>query len=87
MHFGRNRVFKRQFQKLPPKLQDRVQERLTMYIIDESNPLFNDHKLEHPYEGYRSINITSDYRLVYKRIDKNTYYLRAVGTHHQLYGT
>ena len=87
MHFGRNRVFKRQFQKLPPKLQDRVQERLTMHIIDESNPLLNDHKLEHPYEGYRSINITGDYRLVYKRIDKNTYYLRAVGTHHQLYGT
>lgn len=87
MQFGRNRVFKRQFGKLPPKLQDRVQERLTLLIADESNPLLNDHKLGPPYETYRSINITGDYRLVYKRINTNTYYLRAVGTHHQLYGT
>ena len=49
--------------------------------------LLNDHKLGPPFESYRSINITGDYRLVYKRINTDTYYLRAVGTHHQLYGT
>ena len=87
MRFGRNRVFKRQFGKLPSKLQDRVEERLVMLIADESNPLLNDHKLGPPYETYRSINITGDYRLVYKRLDRDTFYLRAVGTHHQLYGT
>ena len=87
MHFGRNRIFKRQFQKLPPKLQDRVRERLAMLVTDVFNPLLNDHSLGPPYESYRSINITGDYRLVYKRIATDTYYLRAVGTHHQLYGT
>lgn len=58
-----------------------------MLVVDNLNPLLNNHKLEPPYESYRSINITGDYRLVYKRIERDTYYLRAIGTHHQLYGT
>lgn len=62
-------------------------ERLALLELDESNPLLNDHKLGPPYEECRSINITGDYRLVYKRLTADTYYLRAVGTHHQLYGT
>lgn len=62
-------------------------ERLTLLVADERSPILNDHKLGPPYDGYRSINITGDYRLVYKKIDADTYYLRAVGTHHQLYGS
>ena len=56
-------------------------------MSDEFNERLNNHKLNPPYESYRSINIAGDYRLVYKRIEKDAYYLRAVGTHHQLYGT
>lgn len=62
-------------------------ERLALLVADESNPLLDNHKLHHPYDGYSSINITGNIRLVYKKIDAETYYLRAVGTHHQLYGT
>ena len=82
-----DRVFDRQYKELPQELREKVWARLTLLIADESSPLLNDHKLESPLEGYRSINITGDYRLVYKRIGSDTYYLRAVGTHHQLYGS
>lgn len=87
MRFAEHRMFKRQYKKLPRAVQDKVGERLAFLIADERNPLLNDHKLGPPFEDYRSINITGDYRLVYKRIGSDTYYLRAVGTHHQLYGS
>ena len=56
-------------------------------MLDSSHPLLRDHKLNPPWEGYRSINITGDYRLIYKKLAPDVYFLRAVGTHHQLFGT
>jgi len=82
-----DRVFERQYKKLPLALQDKMWERLGLLTVDERNPLLNDHKLHHPYDGYSSINVTGDIRLVYKKLDAETFYLRAVGTHHQLFGT
>lgn len=82
----RDRVFIRQMKKLPGHLRRQIFERVQLHTKDNANPLLNDHKLGPPFESYRSINITGDYRLVYKRIEKDTYYLRTIGTHHQLYG-
>lgn len=87
MHIVRDRIFIKQFKKLPKPLGRQVYDRVRLLDVDSTNPLLNDHKLGPPYESYRSINVTGDYRLVYKRITADTYYLRAVGTHHQLYGT
>jgi len=87
MYFGRDRVFKRQFEKLDKTIKEKFEERLILLMTNVVDPLLNDHKLGPPFESYRSINITGDYRLVYKRIDVDTIYLRAIGTHHQLYGT
>ena len=87
MQIIRHHVFKRQWQKLSRKLQEKAEERITLLVSDEFNEKLNNHKLNPPYESFRSININGDYRLVYKRIERDTYYLRAVGTHHQLYGT
>lgn len=68
-------------------MQEKAEERIALLLSNEFNETLNNHKLDPPYESFRSINITGDYRLVYKRIKKDTYYLRAIGTHHQLYGT
>ena len=80
-------VFQRQYKKLAKTIQDKMWERLALLVADGRNPILNDHPLGPPLQNYRSINITGDYRLVYKKIGEDTYYLRAVGTHHQLYGT
>ncbi|MBI2030183.1 type II toxin-antitoxin system mRNA interferase toxin, RelE/StbE family [Candidatus Kaiserbacteria bacterium] len=87
MRFLTHRVFERQSKKLSHTLRDKMWERIAVLSVEEFNPLLNNHKLGHPYQEYRSINITGDYRLVYRRIDASTLYLRAVGTHHQLYGS
>ena len=81
-----DRIFERQYKKLPVVLQDKMWERLSLLIANEFSPLLDNHKLHHPYHGYSSINITGDIRLVYKKIGTEIYYLRAIGTHHQLYG-
>ncbi len=85
MEIIEGRPFAKQFAKLPQNLRMKVRERVHMLVADSTHPLLNDHKLNPPYEGYRSINITGDFRLVYKKISDDTYYLRAVGTHHELY--
>ena len=87
MRLTEDRVFRKQFAKLSQSLKSRVRERVHMLVTDSTHPLLHDHKLNPPFDGYRSINITGDYRLVYKKLDAETYYLRAIGTHHELYGS
>ncbi len=87
MEFKRGRVFKRQYKKLDRGLRNKVTERLHLLGFDEFNPLLRNHQLIGEYGGFRSINITGDLRLVYRKIGLNIYQLRAVGTHHQLFGT
>ena len=87
MRFTTHRVYERQAKKLPQTIRDKMSERIALFEVDEFNPLLNNHKLHHPFEGCWSINITGDWRLVYKKLGPDTYQLRAVGTHHQLFGT
>ena len=87
MRFSEHRVFERQYKKLSNELQERVGERLALLIADERNPLLNNHKLNPLFERYRSVNITGDYRLIYKKLAPDVYFLRAVGAHHQLFGS
>lgn len=87
MNFVTDRVFERQFKKMPASVREKLAKRLALLSVDEFNQILQNHKLTAPYTTYRSINITSDWRLLYRRASADTLYLRAVGTHHQLYGT
>lgn len=56
------------------------------------NPLsiqLNKHKLKREWEGFKSINVTSDFRAIYKEVAYSdgelTIYFVAIGTHDQLY--
>ena len=80
-------MFDRQMDKFDKPMQRKVFERAQLLAINPSHPLLNNHKLHHPYDGYSSINVTGDYRLVYKKLAPDVYFLRAVGTHHQLFGS
>ncbi len=78
--------FNKDFKKLPKKLQDRVLDRLDIFEINEFAEILFNHKLTGKYENCRSINVTGDYRVIYRKLDDTTYYLKRVGTHAQLYG-
>ncbi len=86
MLFTRSSEFKKKLKKLPKKLQDKVVERLRIFVIDKFDPSLNNHPLHGEYTNHRSINIAGDLRVIYKEINKEEYFLVRVDTHANLYG-
>ena len=77
--------FKKRFKRLHRKIQERLAERLEVFALDEFDPSLQNHALHGEFGECRSINITGDYRLVYRTIEKRVYLLISIGTHSQLY--
>ncbi len=82
-----NKNFRRQYKKLPKKVQDQATSRIAAWQRDPDHAKFRDHHLKGDYAGYRSINITGDVRaLYYRREDGIVVIFAFIGTHSQLYG-
>ena len=85
MIFTLSLQFKKQFKKFGKKDQIKFDERMSVFIFDEYSPILNNHKLHGEYDGFRSINISGDIRVVYKNISKERVLLYRIGTHSELY--
>lgn len=77
--------FYKDFKKLPKKTKVQFQNRLELFKEDKNNPQLNNHKLNSPYNGFYSINISGDIRSIYEQISKNKFLFIKIGTHSQLY--
>lgn len=80
--------FRKYYQKSPRKIQKYFNERLEIFIQNEFDPILNNHSLKGNFAGYRSINITGDWRALYSIQIINTktqIVFEAIGTHSQLY--
>jgi addiction module RelE/StbE family toxin len=75
--------FRKEFQKLPAKLQ--AQARLELFARSPYDRLLHNHSLVGRYGGYRSININADVRAVYKVNGSESVTFVRIGTHSQLY--
>lgn len=76
--------FEKAFKRLPPKVKEKFNERLTIFSQDEFNPILNNHALKGKYLGYRSINIAGDLRVVFTKKGKDAIFV-TVDTHSNLY--
>lgn len=78
--------FKKCFKKSPKLVRENFYVRSSMLLVDKFNPLLNNHALSGKFNGYRSINITADWRAVFKE-DKggDSIYFIDLGSHSQLY--
>lgn len=85
MFLYRSSEFRKRFRLSSSKLQDKIVSRLELLVADEFSSVLNNHELHGEYSGCRSINISGDIRLVYKKIDRGNYLLVIFGTHNQLY--
>jgi addiction module RelE/StbE family toxin len=85
MQFIWGKQFEKQWKKLPYKVKNQLQKRLETFCVDQFDTSLNNHKLSGDYDDCRSINITGDYRLVYRMISSSQCLLYNVGTHSQLY--
>jgi len=78
----------KKLEKLDVRIRKSFKERIAIFAKNPYGPQLNNHTLRKPYQGLRSIDITSDYRAIYEEIkmdDENIAYFIILGTHEELY--
>ena len=78
--------FEKHYIKLPNSMKEKFKERRDIFLQNQYDSLLNNHALTGRYVGCRSINITSDWRVIFEEIDEQTVKFVNIGTHSQLYG-
>ncbi|MBI4253099.1 type II toxin-antitoxin system mRNA interferase toxin, RelE/StbE family [Candidatus Uhrbacteria bacterium] len=79
-----HKKFEKKLKKYP-FLKDQARERIILFAADINYPILNNHALVGRWIGYRSINITGDYRAVYRLDGENVAYFVDLDTHSNLY--
>lgn len=77
--------FKKKLKKLSPKIRKHFYERLTLFELNRFNPVLNNHSVEKVFPGCRSVNVTGDYRAIFKEISDDTVIFMLIGTHSEFY--
>jgi len=77
--------FEKAVKKLPKKIKYALKKRLCIFISNPFDPILNNHHLQGSLRHYRSINITSDHRLIYEEYRKDVIRLIDIDTHSNLY--
>ena len=76
--------FKKQYEKLTDSQKRKFKERRDIFLQDEFHPILNNHALKGMYQGYRSINVTGDIRVIFKRGVEEVIFVK-IGSHSKLY--
>lgn len=81
--------FRKQYDKAPKPVRGALNQRMLLFKKDPFHPFLHNHLLVGEYAGYRSINITGDWRAIYFQstdsLGKTVVRFRFLGTHSQLY--
>ncbi len=85
MQIVRTHKFKKQYQKLPKKMQTRFDERLVLWLVNPADSLLRVHSLTGNYTGYFSMNVTGDIRAVYRHEGDEIVIFALIGSHSELY--
>ncbi len=82
-------LFLARLKKANVRIRKSFKERIIIFSKDPLALQLNNHALKDDYQGYQSIDITSDWRAIYKEaiIGEDTVaYFIILGTHKELYG-
>ncbi len=77
--------FLKKLDKSPEKIRERFEERLGIFVENPFTSELSNHALQGNFAGRRSINITGDWRAIYKKVGEDDVCFVAIGTHSQLY--
>ena len=81
--------FQKNYKKLDTYIQSKVKTSIEIFRDDPWDQKLRNHPLQGDYIGYRSIDVTWDFRIVFEELALGSYALVElidVGTHSQLYG-
>ncbi len=88
MKINRKKRFIKSFKKLDRKIQDKFIEVLISFTKNPFEEKLNNHSLKWEYQWLRSINVTWDYRAIFKELSNWKYEFIDfidIWTHSQLY--
>ena len=75
----------KQYDRAPGKIRLAFDGRLKTFLQHPHHPVLNNHALSGRLKGYRSINITGDWRAIYSEQEGAVAIFEVLGTHSQLY--
>ncbi len=84
-----SKLFNKQRKAVPIDIKIAFKEARELFLYNPIHSSLRDHSLKEKFRGYRSIDITGNYRALYKRKREGkqeviTFYM--IGTHEELYG-
>jgi addiction module RelE/StbE family toxin len=85
MNIFLHKDFKREYKKLTKSQKEKFKARRSLFLVDQFNPILNNHALAGKYKGYRSFNITGDLRAIFT-LKENLIIFVKIGSHSNLYG-
>jgi len=88
MYVTYNKRFQKKYNKASEKIKNAFKKRVLLLKKNNKDPQLSIHILNGKWGGYRSINITGDWRAIYHELgDGNIEWVEFVeiGTHSQLY--
>ena len=81
-----HKSFKKEFAKLPKKIQQQFDERFLLFCENRQSPLLNYHELSGQLAGTYSLNVAGDFRAQFFYKSEEEIVFLHIGTHSQLYG-
>lgn len=81
-------AFIKTLNKLDIRIRKSFKKRIAIFAKNPLDPQLNNHKLRDKYQGYRSIDITADFRAIYEELNKSDEpiaYFFLIDTHRKLY--
>ena len=78
--------FQKKLKCLPEHVRTALKQRLELLRREEHSPLLKLHPLRGNRKDQWSMNVTADWRLIYKKVDSETMLLLDIDTHSNLYG-
>ena len=81
-----HRNFEKRIKKLPLSVREAYKAKRDVFLKNPFHPILDNHPLQGKYAHLRSINITSDYRVLYEPISDTLAHFMKIGTHAELYG-
>lgn len=81
--------FVKEYERTGFKIRKAVKERIDLFNKEPFHPKLRNHPLSGKYSGYRSINITGDWRAIFLVLEEagseTIIFFEMLGTHSQLY--
>ena len=80
--------FVEMLKKINVRILKNFKERIKIFAKDPDNPQLNNHPLKKEWEGYRSIDVTNEWRAIYTEKAEGEEFIAlfvVLGTHKELY--